>query len=143
MSDCVLTTATIDVHGYGVTNVLIAKGTYVSIKAHRFAYEMAKGPIPEGLSVLHTCDVRACINPDHLWVGTRAENQVDMQKKGRGRNGFSDATHCIRGHEFTPENTYVYPTNRGSGWGRMCKACQLMRQRRRRNYAGTILGECG
>lgn len=51
--------------------------------AHRFAYTVTHGPIPEGLFVLHSCDVRACVNPDHLRVGTQLDNIHDAIARGR------------------------------------------------------------
>ena len=57
-----------------------------TVSAHRAAYELAIGPVPSGLLVLHHCDVRACVRPDHLFLGTQRDNMQDMSAKGRGRN---------------------------------------------------------
>jgi len=82
MSGCWLWTSTVDKDGYGKI-----WGNRKLLLAHRVAYELFKGPIPDGLCVLHTCDVPACVNPDHLWLGTKTDNNADMCAKGRQVNG--------------------------------------------------------
>lgn len=73
--------------------------------------------------VCHRCDVPNCFNPDHLWIGSPAENQKDMQAKLRGK--YQKATHCKQGHEFTSENTWVHKrTNH-----RHCRTCARIHNR--------------
>ncbi len=75
------------IHGYG--NLRVKKGT-VGHAAHRLSWEIHKGPIPEGLWVLHNCpggDNPACVNPDHLWLGTESDNNKDCVKKKRNQRG--------------------------------------------------------
>lgn len=56
-----------------------------ALRAHRVSWSLFRGAIPNSLNVLHRCDVRRCVNPDHLFLGTHADNTRDMISKGRGR----------------------------------------------------------
>lgn len=66
--------------GHGNINV---DGKYW--KVHRYAWTLARGAIPDGMCVCHHCDNPPCINPEHLFLGTRKDNSDDMYRKGRGR----------------------------------------------------------
>lgn len=69
--------------GYGVIHVTLAPGERRTLKAHRVAWELHNGPIPEGLVVCHRCDNPPCCNPAHLFVGTLSDNAKDAAAKGR------------------------------------------------------------
>lgn len=71
--------------GYG--NINAGRQT---MKAHRVAWLLAKGDIPEGFHVLHQCDNPSCVNVDHLFVGTHSQNMQDMLQKGRGNKASGD-----------------------------------------------------
>lgn len=98
------------------------------VQAHRLAWEEMNGPIPDGLFVLHKCDVRGCVNVDHLFLGTAKDNTRDMMAKGRARfvGGLHNSrkTHCKHGHPFIEDRIYV--TKRGA---RVCLECARLGQR--------------
>ena len=83
-SGCWLWDGFVDAKGYG-TFCNDAKKT----GAHRASWQIFRGPIPTGLSILHACDMPQCVNPDHLFLGTQADNLRDAREKGRltGRKG--------------------------------------------------------
>src|SRR5437879_2721398 len=80
MSGCWLWTGSVYAKGYG--QIAVTPGH--SAPAHRIAWEATYGPVPADKWVLHRCDVRTCVNPAHLFLGTNTDNMRDMAAKGRG-----------------------------------------------------------
>lgn len=131
------TAARHDRGGYGLINI----GGRVA-RANRIALEQKLGrPLGPSMKARHSCDNPPCCNPAHLLEGTQADNVADMHSRGRrvyarkpmmpkppakqpaGR--FSNATHCVHGHEFTPENTWMKPNNKvRGGLERVCITCR-------------------
>lgn len=81
-NDCLEWRGTMKSNGYGQFRTLNKKWFH----AHRYSYELFVSEIPVGMCVLHKCDNRKCVNPEHLWVGTKKENTQDMFLKQR--NGY-------------------------------------------------------
>jgi hypothetical protein len=101
------------------------RAMYNRTYAYRISYEVFVGPIPGGLQINHHCDNPACVNPEHIYAGTRSQNSIDMYSRGRHDNGLASRTHCKNGHEFTEENTRYAPDRRA------CRACARERARER------------
>lgn len=100
--------------GYGI----VRRG----YRAHRVSYEHFIGPIPEGMMVLHSCDNPPCVNPQHLRIGTAADNMADALARGRARGQYQLETHCRPcGAEFD-----LPPRTKG---GR-CRGCRNARSRK-------------
>ena len=73
-------------------------GSICGTSSHRFSWALFRGRIPEGMRVLHVCDIRKCVNPDHLFLGTQLQNILDAKQKGRLATGDR---HRSRTHPHT------------------------------------------
>lgn len=116
-----------DTRGYGL---FWLNGKWIG--AHRYAYELIVGPIPEGLELDHLCRNKGCCNPAHTEPVTHRENStraVPFKRVVRGPR----VTHCRNGHEYTPENTKLF---RGS---RSCRTCAQESNRRYRARRGFLV----
>lgn len=121
LGPCWIWTASVyQVSGYGQFSPI--RGA--KVVAHRFAYELLVGSVPEGLELDHLCRVRACVNPAHLEPVTHRENVR------RGVSPMAEQhrqTTCIHGHPFDDENTYIRPGTQD----RQCRTCRQLADRTR------------
>lgn len=127
-SGCWLWFGPVDENGYG----RVRNGSK-KIRVHRLSYEIHKGPIPQGLVACHRCDVPGCVNPEHLFVGTLADNIADRDAKGRQARGERGAgskltsnnvlsiladgrTHRAIGEDYGVSHRTVGEIKRGRKW---------------------------
>lgn len=97
-------------------------GRYGNEYAYRVSYELHRGAIPDGLQPDHLCEVTSCINPMHMELVTPVVNVA----RGRSPGAIAVRTNaCMKGHRYTPDNTYVRP----DGKGRHCRTCMRERWR--------------
>lgn len=110
--------------GYGV----IGAGNRLSISTHKLSWLLFCGETPPGQCVLHRCDNRRCINPEHLFLGTHAENSRDMVAKGRHVSGPAKRTACPLGHPYDRIN---------ANGARTCSICMKAANLRHRQKRAT------
>jgi hypothetical protein len=110
-----------DRQGYG--EFVVSMGPRVRSRAHRVAWELTNGPIPDGLNACHRCDNPVCVRPDHIFIGTQRDNVRDAMAKGRlgwhwpKLHAGNVKSHCPSGHAYSPENTLVVSGKR------RCREC--------------------
>lgn len=123
LGPCWLWMGSMNTYGYG--RMMVGRKT---IGAHRVSLGLVGREIPEGFNVDHLCRVHHCVNPDHLEVVTPGENVRRSPSAPPALN--MRKTHCVHGHEFTPENTIA--RNGRYGPTRSCRECNRLRLQRRR-----------
>jgi hypothetical protein len=112
--ECWIWTGMVDRKGYGRITV----GGY-SLSCHRFSFFIHNKYLDPDRLVCHSCDNPPCSNPSHLFLGTFSDNMKDASRKMRCSGQLR--THCPKGHEYTPENTYIHGDPKK---GRQCKECR-------------------
>ena len=100
-----------------------------TVLAHRLSYQEWVGPLVEGMEIDHSCNVRSCVNPDHLIQVTPRQNASRVVRPN------SLKTHCPEGHQYTIDNTYIRENPRTGGTFRTCRECALSKNRKRRKVA--------
>jgi len=127
--DCWLWTAQIGRGGYGKFKFSLERG---HVRAHRMVWEFIRGapPLP-GQWVLHHCDVPACVNPRHLYLGTPADNVRDREVRERWSGPrFEKQDQCKYGHPLEGDNVYItYPPSQKGRPMRQCRECGRRKQR--------------
>jgi hypothetical protein len=102
-----------------------------TVGAHQFSWMVSQGVecVPDKMDVCHTCDNPSCVNPDHLWLGSRSDNMFDASRKNRlsYRMHFNSMkTHCPQGHSYEGRNL------RYNSKGRICISCERVYKARKR-----------
>jgi hypothetical protein len=108
MSGCFIWTANVGSHGYG----MMSTGKKVKEVSHRISWKLFRGEIPDDLWVLHHCDNRLCVNPDHLFLGTQQDNIADATKKGRVASAKNGKHPHVK---LTPDDVLYIRTSKERG----------------------------
>ena len=123
---CWIWQACTDKGGYGRFHPPgVPRGNGYTVKAHRYAYECLRGPIPDGQFLTHDyCQTPACVNPNHLAVSTLSG--IARRRESAGNNWQTSKTRCPHGHDYIGDNII-----RMANGGRRCRTCERLREQRR------------
>lgn len=129
IGDCFVWEKNKSYFGYGLV-VATIDGRKRPWFTHRISWAEIYGPIPPGIKVLHHCDNPPCWRPDHLFLGTDADNALDKVRKGRWHlTPYIPITHCKHGHELTGTSVEFIPNK-----GRIERRCRLCHNKNTREY---------
>lgn len=126
---CLLWLGRVSPKGYGQVTIRGEASTTrghpkrCTVRAHRLAWYLAHNSVWPSMLVLHKCDTPACVNADHLFLGTHDDNMADRSAKGRTAGGDycqSAKTHCPQGHQYSGDNLVI-----NSVKGRECRTCNI------------------
>jgi hypothetical protein len=118
--------------GYRMVSLVAPDGTQICRTVHRLVAAAFLGPTPEGLQVCHNDGNKERNGVDNLRFDTPSANILDQV--AHGRHYFASRTHCPHGHPYSPENTYIIPSN----GGRMCRTCIRNRRTNRALRAASV-----
>lgn len=127
---CLMWTGRLTSCGYGSVTIMQAGYPVATFSAHKVSYELARGRVPDGLVLDHLCRNRACIEPSHMEPVSQRENIMRSPIAQGALNAAK--THCAQGHEYSPENTYLYVSGPPRATTmRVCKTCRAEWSRKR------------
>lgn len=137
--DCWLWTAALSPEGYGTLSVG-GRGEGM-VSAHRVSWQLAFGPIPVDKEVCHHCDVRPCVRPDHLFLGTRKDNMIDCSNKGR--TSWQQRERCVNGHPFDGPHVIIKYSANGRPFRRCLLCARAASVRYRKRQRGGVENSAG
>jgi hypothetical protein len=118
--------------GYGKFSI-----NWKNMNAHRASYIIHKGPFDYSKLVLHKCDVKLCVNPDHLYIGDKSRNLKDAYERGQAVPWNRDVKSCKQGHPFDHANTITTSDGR-----RSCSQCRKIKSKKNNQKIKMMRSHC-